>query len=119
MRDHRKLEAFELADGLVLSVYEATQSYPREELFGLVSQMRRAAVSVVANIVEGSARQGQNDYVRFLDISLGSLRELGYFVDLSRRLQFLSEESSSVLHERYEETARVLSGLIQSLRSAS
>jgi four helix bundle protein len=119
MRDHRKLKAFELADSLVLRVYQETRAFPKDEMFGVTSQLRRAAVSVAANIVEGSARQTQNDYVRFLDIALGSLREAGYYVDLASRLQYLPGAGASALHDRYEEAARVLAGLIQSLRRRS
>src|SRR6266436_5160044 len=102
MRDHRKLRAYELADSFVVAIYRATKGFPREELFGLVSQMRRASVSVVANIVEGCARQTHNDYLRFLDIALGSLREVGYYVDLSLRLGYLSKESANPLQAQYE-----------------
>jgi len=75
MRDHRKLKAFELADGLVMAVYQATRSFPKDELFGLTSQLRRAAVSVAANIVEGCARDGEKEYLNFLNLAFGSLRE--------------------------------------------
>jgi len=119
MRDHRKLRAFQLADALVTEVYGATRNFPREEMFGLTSQMRRAAVSVPANIVEGCARDGLPEYLNFLNIAFGSLRELGYYLDLSLRLGYLPESHHAQLHDRHAETARVLSGLIQSLRRRS
>jgi four helix bundle protein len=73
MRDHTKLRAFELADEVVLLIYPATKEFPKEEMYGLTSQMRRAAVSVPSNIVEGCARESQAEYLRFLEIAFGSL----------------------------------------------
>ena len=116
MRDHRKLRAFELADVLVLSIYKATRGFPKDELFGLTSQIRRAAVSTAANIVEGCARETQKDYIHFLTQSLGSLREVGYYVSLCQRLGYLSEECARDLGAQYTETVRVMGGLITSLR---
>ena len=78
MRDHTKLRAFALADEVAILVYRATRKFPKEEVYGLTSQMRRAAVSVPSNIVEGCARESQAEYFRFLEIAFGSLRELGY-----------------------------------------
>jgi four helix bundle protein len=75
MRDHSKLRAFELADEVTLLVYGVTQKFPKEEIYGLTSQMRRAAVSVPSNIVEGCARESETEYLRFLEIAFGSLRK--------------------------------------------
>ena len=97
MRDHTRLRAFELADEVVLLVYRTTAGFPTEELFGLTSQLRRAAVSVPSNIVEGCARDSEADYLRFLNIAFGSLRELHYQLDLSKRLGFLPNEDASLL----------------------
>ena len=116
MRDHRNLRAFQLADELVLSLYEATKTFPREEMFGLASQMRRASVSVAANIVEGCGRDGEADYYHFLNIAFGSLREVGYYIHLAHRLNYLSNEVAETLTSKSDEAARVLSGLMRSIR---
>lgn len=118
MRDHRKLRAFELADKLALSVYRDTKNFPREEQFGLTSQMRRAAVSISSNIVEGCARQSQADYIRFLDIAYGSSRELEYQVTIAMRLGFFTNETAASLEQQSTETSKVLAGLLRSLRNA-
>jgi four helix bundle protein len=114
MRNHTKLRAFELADRLALLVYQRTKSFPRDECFGLTAQMRRAAVSIASNIVEGSARNSAADYIRFLDIAYGSVCEIEYQISLACRLGFLPEPDE--LTSLSNETARVLNGLINSLR---
>ena len=118
MRDHTKLRAFELADEVALQVYQATRALPRDERFGLVAQMRRAAVSVPSNIVEGCARSSEAEYCHFLDIAFGSLRELAYQASLARRLGFFVDGEAAPLAERLEETSKVLAGLIRSRRSS-
>ena len=116
MRDHTKLRAFELVDELAMLVYQITAEFPKEELFGLTSQIRRAAVSVASNIVEGCARDSEADYLRFLNIAFGSLRELHYQLNLSKRLGFLPNEDSSLIEPKVVETEKVLNGLIRALR---
>src|SRR5210317_1219657 len=111
MRDHKKLRAFELADELVLLVYRITSGFPKEEQYGLTAQMRRTAVSVPSNIVEGCARDSQADYLRFLYVAFGSLRELHYQLSLSKRLGFLRNQDSSPLEAKIVETDKVLNGL--------
>ena len=115
MRDHTKLRAFELADKLAIAIYKSTADFPRDEQFGLTAQMRRAAISVPSNIVEGCARNSSADYLRFLDMAFGSLRELEYQASLAHRLGYLSdyEPISSLLTE----TSKVLAALIRSLRN--
>lgn len=116
MRDHTRLRAFELADKLAVETYRATKAFPREEQFGLTSQMRRAAVSVPSNIVEGCARHTEVEYLRFLDIAYGSVRELEYQISLAKRLGYLASEPSDDLTSLAIETSKVLAGLIRSLR---
>ena len=116
MRDHTKHRAFELADELAFLVYQVTAGFPKEELYGLTSQMRRAAVSVPSNIVEGCARNSQLDYLRFITIAFGSLRELHYQLGLSKRLGFLKNQDSSLIEPKVVEAEKVINGLIRSLR---
>ena len=117
MRDYRKLRAFELADDLAVWIYRATTGFPREEIYGLTAQMRRAAVSIPSNIVEGCARDSQPDFLPFLFMSFGSLKELRYQVDLSHRLGFLSSQNLSVLEPKLSEAEKVVNGLIRAVRN--
>lgn len=116
MRDHRKLRAFELADQLALAVYRQTKSFPKEEQFGLTTQVRRAAISVASNIVEGCGRHSEADYIRFLDMAYASACELDYQLSLAARLGYVVERDSGELAQMCQETGKVLNGLIRALR---
>lgn len=119
MRDYHKLRAFELADQLALAIYRCTKSFPKEEMFGLTSQIRRAAVSAPSNIVEGCAKSSQADYSRFLEIAYGSVCEVEYQLSLAERLGYLESQSAKEATSLANETGRVLNGLLRSLKSDS
>jgi four helix bundle protein len=116
VRDHTKLKAFQLADALAVSVYKETANFPKAEQYGLTLQLRRSAVSVPSNIVEGCARQSEADYLHFLDIAYASARELDYQLSLAVRLGHLPDSAYTALASAATETAKVLSGLIRALR---
>ena len=102
-----------MADDLTVAIYEQTKSFPKEELYGLTSQIRRAAYSVPANIAEGSSRESKKDYLHFLYIARGSLSEAQYFIHLAQRLGYLSDVN--LLVEQTKRTFACLHGLIRSV----
>jgi four helix bundle protein len=112
-RDHRKLRVFHQADGLVVQVYRDTAEFPVNERYGLQAQLRRAAVSVATNIVEGSSRATQTEYRRFLEIAHGSARECTYLIGLSTRLGFMK---SGELADSYDRVAAALLAICYSMR---
>jgi len=116
MRDYTKLRAFELADEVAVLTYRVTRGFPREEIYGLTSQMRRAAVSVPSNIVEGCSRESQAEYFRFLEIAFGSLRELHYQFGLADRLGYIDKADVPKCDSKIVETEKVLCSLIRSMR---
>ncbi len=118
-RDYRKIRAWQSADALALDIYGATRAFPRSEVFGLTSQIRRSAVSVAANIVEGSARQHEREYVQFLYLACGSLAETGYHIDLAHRLGYLADQSHAALVSKHESTTRTLRALINYIERGS
>ena len=105
-----------MADEVVLLIYRATREFPKEEMDGLASQMRRAAVSVPSNIVEGCARESQAEYLRFLEIAFGSLKELHDQRGLSKRLGYSDEHEISNCESKIVEAEKVLGALLRSMR---
>lgn len=104
----KDLEVWQLADHLAYEVYQVTRSFPREELFGLASQLRRAALSVPTNIVEGYSRKGNRELAQFINISLGSLAEVKYLLLFSKRLGYVADQSFATLHHDTELLGRKL-----------
>jgi four helix bundle protein len=114
--DHRKLDAFKLADELAIRVYSATANFPAAERYGLCAQIRRAAISAPTNIVEGCARDTDREYARFLEISFGSTREVIYLVDLASRLKMFDTAAAKELVQFGGRVAAALAALRKSIR---
>ena len=106
-----------MADSFVLAVYSVTASFPKHEQFGLTQQVRRAAVSVASNIVEGCARQSKADYLRLCDIARGSLAEALYQLSLCHRLGYLDDDALKEADTKGQEAAAALHGLMAAIRS--
>ena len=119
MRDYTKIQAWQLADDLTVAVYAASRAFPKEEGHGLTAQLRRAAYSVPANIAEGSARDSQRDYLRFLYIARASLTETQYFVHLSKRLEYLTGVRHEGLAAQIKSVFQRLHGLITAVERES
>lgn len=114
MTTHKDLTVWKKSMNLVILIYKFTSQFPKEELFGLTSQMRRVAVSIPSNIAEGHGRHSEKELIRFLFISLGSAAELETQLLLSRRLDFLDEDSYNQLNELHNEIIKMLVALIRS-----
>ena len=112
MQDFKKLQAWQKAHRLVLETYAKTASFPREEQFGLTAQVRRAAVSIAANIAEGSSRSGEREFAQFLGVAAGSASEVEYFAILIADLSLLSGPDAAHIAEGAAEVRRMLSGLL-------
>jgi four helix bundle protein len=114
---YKSLHVYQEAHSLVIDVYRATSSFPKEELFALTSQMRRAAVSIPANIIEGWARQTVKEQIQFLYIARGSLTELSYYLELSLALGYINQTTENGLREKSVMVARLIHGFMKGLRN--
>jgi four helix bundle protein len=119
MRNYKDLRVWEEAHRLALSVYKATQEFPKEERFGLTSQIRRASASIAANIAEGCGRRSDGEMARFVQIAMGSGAELSYHLLLARDLGFMKSEEYAELNASLERTMRMLSALSAKIRNPS
>ncbi len=119
MQDFRDLKVWSKAHQGTLAIYEATRGFPADERFGLTSQMRRAAVSMSANIAEGCVRSSDADFSRFLYMAMGSASELEYFLLLAHDLRFLTADARDGLLNNLQEVKRMLAALIARLKADS
>lgn len=119
MRDFRKLRVWGRAHQLTLALYRATKEFPRDELYGLRAQIRRAAASVGANLAEGCGRKGDREFARFLYFALGSASELEYHLILALDLGYLEVTTGRRIGGEVVEVKRMISGLITKLKADS
>ena len=112
----RELKVWEKSHHLVLEIYKVTSNFPREETYALISQIRRSAISIPANIVEGQSKNTTKEYLQFLYNARASLEETRYHLLLSRDLRYMSSSDYEELELKYEEVSRMLNGLISSMR---
>jgi four helix bundle protein len=113
VKDFKELKVWAKAHQLTLHVYTVTRDFPRQEVYGLTSQMRRAAVSIAANIAEGCGRRSDGELTRFLQIARGSASELEYHLLLAKDLGFLAEQEHTRIEATLVEVQRMLTGLVQ------
>ena len=112
-KPHKKLDVWQMAMDLVMEIYRITESFPKEEKYGLSNQVRRAAVSVPSNIAEGAARQTKKEFVNYLHMAQGSLSELDTQLEVARRLAFLDGKIWEDLDKWLQRVDKMLSGLIR------
>ena len=119
MRNYRDLRVWEEAHRLTLSVHKTTQSFPKEERFGLTSQIRRASASIAANLAEGCGRRSDGEMARYVQIAMGSGAELSYHLLLAKDLAFVRDEEHAELNANLERVMRMLSALSAKVRNPS
>ena len=117
MRDFRQIRVWEKAHHLTLEIYNSTSRFPREELYGLTSQLRRACASIPANIAEGFGRGGNAELARFLQIAMGSAYEVEYHALLAKDLGFIRTDAYCQLELRIVEVKRMLAALLLKVRT--
>lgn len=118
-QSYRQLVAWQKAMEFVTEIYRATQTFPRDEIYGLTSQLRRAAISVPSNIAEGQARYSRREFNRFLMVARGSLAEIETQITIATSLDYLTSATTRLLLSKTAELGRILNGLIASTKEAA
>ena len=117
MKTHRDLDLYKRSVEFVARIYKITMEFPKEEIYGIVSQMRRAAISIPSNVSEGAARQSGKEFIHFLYIALGSLSELDTQIEIAHLLTFLDKDSTKDLQNELLAIKQMLLGLIKSIKN--
>ncbi len=115
MQDFKKLDVYLEAKSLALEMYRLTSKFPQGEIFNMTSQLRRAALSVGANIAEGAGRFSNKDFTRFLFNSMGSLKEIEHFLLVAMELNYITQKEFDTINERRERIAKMLTSLMYKL----
>jgi four helix bundle protein len=118
MRDFKSLKVGRRAHELVLEIYRSSQTFPKSEMYGLTSPLRRAAISFASNIAEGCGRKSQREMAHFLQVAMGSANEVEYPLLLAQELGFLEEDQHRALESQLSETRRMLAGLVRTVEAA-
>ena len=115
-KGYKKFLFWQKADELAFHVYSATKKFPKDELYGLTSQFRRAALSAPTNIAEGAGRQNRNEFKQFINIALGSLAEVEYLLSFSKRLGYLTGQEFDQLESQRQHVGRLLFGFFKAIK---
>jgi four helix bundle protein len=117
MKSHKDLDVWKRSVSLVTFIYEVTQPFPKEEIYGLTNQIRRAAISIPSNISEGAGRKHSKEFIQFLYFSLGSLSELETQIIIGENLRYISSEKSEKIQNELDEIRKMILGLVRHLNS--
>lgn len=119
MRDYKKINAWERSHRFFLGIYELTEQFPSDEKFGIISQLRRAALSIPTNIAEGCGRSTERELVRFMDIASGSASEVDYLLYLAMELNYIDQDQYDTASNELTEIRKMISGYIKTVRKAN
>ena len=120
MGDYRKLQIYEKSYKAAIAAYRMTEGFPKEEIYGMTSQIRRAAMSITLNIAEGNAkRESQQEFKRFLMMAMGSANEMSVLIDFAKEFGYIDEETHKKASQEYEEIGKMIRGFIRGLEKPS